>query len=75
VERSGLEYRLTAMGTIIEGPLDQLLAVLKQCLEAVTDDCQRVTCSVKLDYRQASGSRLEAKVQSVESQLGRAVNK
>ncbi len=75
VDRSGLDYRLHAMGTIIEGELEAVLAVLRQCLEAVAADCHRVTCSAKLDWRKDATGRLEQKVQRVEAQVGRQLKK
>jgi uncharacterized protein (TIGR00106 family) len=71
VEASGLDYRLHAMGTIVEGELHQVLAVLQQCFQALAADCDRVTCTAKLDYRKGHRGRLEAKVKSVEEKLGR----
>ena len=75
VEASGLDYRLHAMGTLIEGDIDQVLLVLKQCLEAMAADCDRITCTAKLDYRRGHSGRLEAKVSSVEEKLGRTLKK
>lgn len=71
IEASGLDYRLHAMGTIIEGEVDQVLAVFQQCLAAIAADCDRVSCSMKLDYRKDATGRLETKVSSVEEKLGR----
>lgn len=71
IEASGLDYRLHAMGTIIEGEVDQVLAVFQQCLAAIAADCDRVSCTMKLDYRKDATGRLEAKVSSVEEKLGR----
>ena len=71
VDACGLDYRLHAMGTIVEGDLDQVLAVLKQCVEAMATDCQRITCTAKLDYRQGHSGRLKTKVTAVEAKLGR----
>lgn len=65
IAASGLDYRLHAMGTIIEGEIDQVLAVLRQCLEAMSEDCDRVTCTAKLDYRRGYEGRLDSKVNSV----------
>ena len=70
VEQSGLDYRLHAMGTIVEGELDQVLAVLRACMEAIAADCDRVSGTAKFDYRRGHAGRLEAKVQSVEQKLG-----
>ena len=75
VEGSGLDYRLHAMGTIVEGDLDQVMAVLHDCLSAMAADCTRVTCSAKIDYRQGYRGRLESKVTSVEEKLGRPLKK
>jgi uncharacterized protein (TIGR00106 family) len=75
IDRSGLDYRLHAMGTEIEGDLGQLLDLLKQCIEAVAKDCDRVSVSAKLDYRKGHTGALQAKVASVEKRLGRAVKK
>ena len=66
IEESGLDYRLHAMGTILEGEIDQVLGVLKQCLEAMAVDCERITCTAKLDYRRGHEGRLDSKVKSVE---------
>ena len=38
IEKSGLDYRLHAMGTIVEGEIDQVLGVLKQCFETMSVD-------------------------------------
>ena len=75
IDASGLDYRLHAMGTIVEGELDEVLSVLRQCLEAMATDCDRITCSAKLDYRKGHRGRLESKVASVEQKLGRTLRK
>src|SRR5207244_4616730 len=75
VDKSGLDYRLHSMGTIVEGELDQVLELLKQCVEAVAKDCHRVSVSAKLDYRQGATGRLTGKVASVEKTLGRKLKK
>ncbi|QDU30416.1 hypothetical protein ETAA8_55560 [Anatilimnocola aggregata] len=70
IAASGLDYRLHAMGTIIEGEVDQVLDVFKQCLAAMTADCERVSCTMKLDHRAGAVGRLNSKVTSVEEKLG-----
>lgn len=65
IAASGLDYRLHAMGTIIEGEISEVLAVLQKCLEAMAADCDRVTCTAKLDYRKGYQGRLDSKVKSV----------
>ncbi len=75
IDGSGLDYQLHSMGTVIEGEIDQVLDVVRQCLDAMAADCDRVSCTIKLDYRKGRCGRLHSKVQSVEDKLGRALKK
>ena len=75
IDASGLDYRLHAMGTIVEGEIDQVLAVLKACFETMAADCDRITCTAKLDFRRGYSGRLSSKVASVEEKLGRQLKK
>ena len=75
IDASGLDYRLHAMGTIIEGDIDEVLAVLRQCFTAMSSDCDRVTCTAKFDYRHGYQGRLDSKVKSVEEKLRRELRK
>ncbi len=75
IQKSGLDYRLHAMGTIIEGDIDEVTEVMKACFEAMASDCDRITCTAKLDYRKGHRGRLESKVASVEEKLGQRLKK
>ena len=75
VDRSGLAYELHAMGTIVEGDLDQVVDLMRQCIAAVAHDNERVSCTAKIDYREGASGRLISKVESVEAKLGRSVKK
>ena len=75
VANSGLDYRLTAMGTIMEGEWDEVMSVVTQCFEKMSSDCNRITCSIKIDYRKGPKGRLDSKIASVESKLGRSLKK
>ena len=75
IDRSGLDYRCHAMGTTLEGDFDQSIEVVKQCFRTMAEDCNRIECSIKIDYRKGRQGRLEGKVASVEQKLGRAVRK
>jgi uncharacterized protein (TIGR00106 family) len=75
IDRSGLDYHCHAMGTTLEGELEALLGVVKQCFDAMAADCDRIECSIKIDYRKGRTGRLDAKVQSVEQKLGRSLKK
>jgi uncharacterized protein (TIGR00106 family) len=71
VANCGLEYRLTAMGTILEGEWQPCMEVIRQCYERMSADCKRISCSIKIDYRQSKTGRLTSKIASVEQKLGR----
>ena len=73
VDRSGLDYRLNPMGTVVEGPFDDVLALIARCHRAVAKDCARVSTIVKIDDRKGASRQLEAKVAGVERRLGRKI--
>jgi uncharacterized protein (TIGR00106 family) len=75
IDRSGLAYQTHAMGTVLEGELDQVLDVVRRCYEAMSADCRRIECSIKIDSREGTVGRLQSKVASVEKKVGRQINK
>lgn len=75
IDQSGLDYQCHAMGTTLEGEFDDVMAVVKQCFERMSQDCRRIECVMKMDYRQGAQGRLSGKIRSVEEKLGREVRK
>lgn len=76
VDKSGLPYVITPMGTIIEGESwDEVMSVLKRGFEALKEDCPRISITMKIDYREGKSGRLQGKVKSVEEKLGREIRK
>src|SRR5688572_21772899 len=75
VDQSGLDYELHAMGTIVEGELEQVLDLMRRCIEQTAKHSDRVTCAAKLDIRRGASGRLKSKVTSVEEKLGRELRK
>jgi uncharacterized protein (TIGR00106 family) len=75
IDRSGLPYKLGPLGTCIEGEWGQVMAVVQKCYEALAVDCNRVTCTLKMDWRKGPAGRLESKVASVERKVGRTLRK
>jgi len=71
IDKSGVDYRLNPMGTVLEGEWDDVLSVVKQCYERMKKDCPRISCVMKVDYRKGHKGRLAGKVASVEKQLKR----
>ncbi|MDP7056967.1 MAG: MTH1187 family thiamine-binding protein [Nitrospinaceae bacterium] len=74
ISQSGVDYRLNPMGTVLEGEWDEVMGVVKQCYEKMSSDCKRITCGIKIDYRDGKSGRLESKVASVEKKLGKKLN-
>ncbi len=75
VDKSGLAYKLTPMGTIIEGEtVAEVLAVINEAYLELQKDCGRIYSSIKIDYLDGPLGRLVKKVNSVEEKLGRSLN-
>jgi len=74
VGESGLPHQLTAMGTLIEGDWDAVLAVIRACHMAVRADNRRVSTLIRMDDRDAPPGRIEQKVRSVEEKLQRSIS-
>jgi uncharacterized protein (TIGR00106 family) len=71
IDKSGLPYQLTPMGTILEGEWNEVMAVVTACFERMRQDCDRVSTQIRVDYRAGPGGRIKAKVDSIEQKLGR----
>jgi uncharacterized protein (TIGR00106 family) len=63
---SGIKYRLTSMGTILEGPLDLVLKVARAMHEApFTKGAVRVITTLKIDDRCDKPLSMQGKLNSV----------
>jgi uncharacterized protein (TIGR00106 family) len=71
IDRSGLRYQVTAMGTILEGEWDACMAVVTACFRELQQDCNRIGLTMSVDWRAGDESRLQSKVTAVEARLGR----
>lgn len=70
VRESGLAHRTEAMYTTVEGDTwDEVMAVVKQAVEAVAAQAPRVSTVIKVDYRPGATDALTSKVESVEQHL------
>jgi uncharacterized protein (TIGR00106 family) len=73
IDRSGVPYRLNPMGTVLEGEWDDVFRVVRKCYERMKKDCNRISCTIKVDYRKGHRGRLESKMASVEKRLKRKI--
>jgi uncharacterized protein (TIGR00106 family) len=69
VRASGLSNETNAMFTNVEGEWDDVMALLKQCVETVAAEAPRVSVVVKIDYRPGATDMLHQKVATVERHL------
>ena len=73
IDKSGVPYQLTPMGTVIEASsMKEALSVIELAYEQVSD-CERVYSSLKFDIRHNTENRLKTKIESVEKVLNRKV--
>jgi uncharacterized protein (TIGR00106 family) len=70
VRVSGLPNETNAMFTNIEGEWDEVMAVVKQAVDAVAAVSDRVSLVLKADIRPGYTGQLTAKVQRIEEALG-----
>ena len=62
VRESGLPNETNAMFTNVEGDWDEVLAVVKRCVERIATEAPRVSVVVKIDYRPGVTDMLRTKV-------------
>jgi uncharacterized protein (TIGR00106 family) len=74
IDSSGLRYQVHAMGTIVEGGWDEVMALIKQCHELMRHIHSRVSTTIQIDDRKDAGGRLTGKIDSIERHLGRKIS-
>jgi len=71
VEKSGLPYSLNAMGTVVEGEWDEVMALIKECRAEAMQRAGRIFINISIDDRPAKPmDRMREKIRSVEDRLG-----
>jgi uncharacterized protein (TIGR00106 family) len=69
VRESGLPNRTDAMFTMVEGDWDEVMAVVKQAVDAVAARAPRVSVVLKADIRPGVTGALTTKMDSLERHL------
>jgi uncharacterized protein (TIGR00106 family) len=72
VRASGLPNRTDAMFTSVEGEWDEVMAVVKNAVEAVAARAPRVSVTLKADIRPGVTGGLDSKVAALERHLGQS---
>ena len=70
VRASGLPNETNAMFTNVEGEWDEVMPIIKQCVDHVAASTPRVSVVIKIDHRPGSSGQLRSKVERVERRLG-----
>jgi uncharacterized protein (TIGR00106 family) len=73
IDKSGVPYQLTPMGTILEGEWDAVMGVVTACFRELKRDSTRIAVNLKVDYRAGPAGRLHSKTARVQERLGRAL--
>ncbi len=75
IDKSGLDYQTTAMGTLVEGDWDEVMSLIKTCHDKLRENSVRVYTRITIDDRAGAKGRLKGKVADVERIIGREVKK
>ena len=75
IEKSGLSYQVTSMGTLIEGEWDDVMNVVKSCYVRMQEEAPRVYGTMTIDARKGGGAQIKRKIESVEQKLGHKLSK
>jgi uncharacterized protein (TIGR00106 family) len=71
IDKSGINYSLTPMGTIIETKtLKEALIILEKAYAKLETDCNRIYTTIKKDIRKGKENRMEEKIHSIEKKIG-----
>jgi len=69
-KQKSIKYRLTPMGTVLEGDLDKIIGVVRKMHEsAFVNGMQRVVTIINIDDRRDKKVTMESKIRSVDDKL------
>ncbi len=75
IDKSGVKYQLTPMGTIVEvSSIKDALDIVQKSYDVLEPYSNRVYSSIKIDMRKGKADRMDSKIASVEKHIGE-VNK
>jgi len=75
IDKSGLKYQTTAMGTLIEGDWDEVFALVKSCHFLLRKHSSRVYTRIVVDDRKNFPNPMTEKVDRVEQVLKRKIRR
>jgi uncharacterized protein (TIGR00106 family) len=74
IDKSGVTYQLTPMGTILEGTWDEVFGLVGRCFKILEPQANRIYSNIKLDYRKGDESRMKSKINKIQTILDKKVS-
>ncbi len=73
IDKSGITYKLTPMGTILEGSWEEVMDVISNCFKILEPQANRIYSTIKIDYRKGEKSRMYSKINKIEKLLNKSI--
>ncbi len=71
IKESGVSYKLTSMGTIIEtNSLQEALNIVNDSYKILEKDANRVYSTISIDIKKEGKNRMIQKIDSIEAKIG-----
>ncbi len=72
IRETGVSYKLTAMGTIIETEtIEDALEIVNKSYKVLEPFSNRVYSTLTMDIRKGKANRLQQKIESIENRIGK----
>ena len=73
IDKSGVNYQLTSMGTILEGEWDEVFLLISECFKILEPLSDRIYSTMTVDYRKGRSSGIKSKVDKIQNILDRDI--
>jgi len=74
VDKSGLDYKVSEMGTIVEGDWKEIFPLIERCHRLLLKETGRVVTTVKVDDRKGQKGVLRSRIRRIERLLKRKIH-
>lgn len=74
VDKSGLDYKVTEMGTVVEGEWKEIFRLIERCHRLLLKETGRVVTTIKVDDRKGRKGLLHSRIRKIERLLRRKIN-
>jgi uncharacterized protein (TIGR00106 family) len=74
IDKSGVIYQLTPMGTVLEGTWDEVFGLIGRCFKILEPQANRIYTNIKIDYRKGNETRMKSKIDKIQSILKKEIS-